>query len=415
MTAITPISLRALAPGRYLWDRDVGAYKSATGAITWYVRYYAVLPDKTRIRVKEIAKDAENRKQAADVLIARRAEVFRGTWRPHERERVVTFSEFAEGDFLIAKKAQGLRSWERYEQQIRLHLVKHFGRTVTLGGITSADVKAYYEKRLGEVSRATANNEMNCLKSIYAEAFAVGLVHRSPVAPVEMKRANNERKRRIKDAEVARLFRAADALPWRTGRMLFTVLYWTGMRIEEAQSLERAEVDIEDKMIRIGDSKTDRPRTIPILPELLTPLTAWLSSGAGERYLFPGKGNKPVSNTPVRKWWRALLAQTSILGDDAVPPIADLTPHDLRHHFAKLLIDRGVEPRFVMAILGWTSWQMLQRYILPDADEVREAVERAIRSPTVVPKKSHARSRQVTVRHKQKPQIFERGTSGDIG
>lgn len=391
MTAITPASIRALATGRFLWDRDVGAYKSSNGAITWYIRYYAVLPDKSRIRVKEIAKDSENRKQAADVLIARRAEVFRGTWRPHERERVVTFAEFSEGDFLIAKRAQGLRSWQRYEQQIRLHLVPHFGRSVTLGGITSKDVKAYYEKRLGEVSRATANLEMNCLKSIYKEAFAVGLVHRSPVAPVDMKRANNERKRRIKESEVARLFRAANALPWRTGRMMFHMLYWTGMRIDEVQSLERAEVDIDEKSIRLSDSKTDRPRTIPILPELLPPLRAWLSSGAGERFLFPGKSKtdepeKPVSNTPVRKWWAALLGQTATIGDNPLPAIADLTPHDLRHHFAKLLIDRGVEPRFVMAILGWTSWQMLKRYILPDDGEIREAVERAIHGPTVVPK-----------------------------
>ncbi len=134
-------------------------------------------------------------------------------------------------------------------------------------------------------------------------------------------------------------------------------------------------------------------REVPLLPELEPELKAWLREGAGEIYVFPGKRKKkvpagaptpekPISNTPVRKWWAALLAKTGI--EDMLPPIADLTPHDLRHHFAKVLIDRGVEPRIVMAILGWTSWQMLQRYILPDHEEVREAVSRSLAIPLKV-------------------------------
>jgi hypothetical protein len=35
-----------------------------------------------------------------------------------------------------------------------------------------------------------------------------------------------------------------------------------------------------------------------------------------------------------------------------------------------------------MAILGWTSWQMLQRYILPDHNEVRDAVSRSLAIPS---------------------------------
>jgi integrase len=376
MAAITPASMRALEPGKWIWDRGVGVYKARDGSLSWYIRYYATHPDGTRTQEEERVYDAENRKQADDVRTARRAEVFRGTWKPLERHKKITFADFALGDgenqspFLKAKKK--LRSWKRYEQQLRLHIVPHFGRSLTLGAITSPMVKEYYEKRLGEVSQATARLELNCLKSVFSEAVEQGLLLKNPAVGVRTTSPNNARRRRISKDEVRRLFKAAGELPWKMGR------------IDEAQSLERDELDFENKTIRLKDSKTATPRTIPILPELELELKPWVEQYAGERYVFPGiaedelGGEKPVSNTPVRKYWRSLLNQTADFVNN-VPAIADLTPHDLRHHFAKVLIDRGVEPRMVMAILGWTSWQMLQRYVLPDEDEVREAVIKATR------------------------------------
>lgn len=375
MGSINPATMRALAPGKWIWDRGVGVYKAKDGTLSWYVRYYAELPDGTRFQVEERAKDAANRTQADSVRTARRAEVFRGTWRPQERQRVVTFAEFAEVDFLEAKRAQKLRSVGRYKIAIDSHLVPHFGRTITLGGITGAEVKAYYEKRLTECAIATANYELNTIKSIYTEAIAAGLALANPAVGIRMVDPQNERIRRISKDEVRRLHKAANELPWKLGRMLFLTLYWTGMRIDEAQRMTRAQVDLEHRVMRVGTKAGSRE--VPLLPELEPELRAWLASGAGEVYVFPAeRGDGAISNTPVRKWWAALLAKTAV-DDPPTPPIDDLTPHDLRHHFAKVLIDRGVEPRIVMAILGWTSWQMLQRYILPDHNEVREAVARA--------------------------------------
>lgn len=295
-----------------------------------------------------------------------------------------------------AKTRQLYSSVDTLEKHIRLYIVPHFGRSITLGGVSEQDCRAFYEKLLAEHSIAYANNIANTLKSIYTEAIAQGLALKSPAAAVTTKNPDNARKRRITAAEVARLFEAAERLPWRKGEMLLWVLYWTGMRIEEAQQLERAQVDLEHKTFRRIGTKSGAARDVPILPELAPRLRAWLEHGAGERYLFAQERHrkagpdgklppeKAVSNTPVREWWAAMLRQTAKPGEN-LPAIADLTPHDLRHHFAKILVDRGVEPRIVMRVLGWTSWQMLQRYVLPDEDEVRESVERAIRGPTVVP------------------------------
>ncbi len=244
MGAINPTTIRALAHGRWIWDRGVGVYKAKDGSVSFYIRYYAQLPDGTRFQVDERVKDATNRKQAEDVRTARRAEVFRGTWRPQEKQRVVTFAEFAENDFLEAKSAQRLRSVARYKSAIGTHIVPHFGRTVTLGGITRVEIKAYYEKRLNEAAIATANYELNTLKSIYTEAMASGLALSNPARLVRMTAPNNERIRRVSKDEVRRLFKASNEIPWRLGRMLFLKLYWTGMRIEEAQRMTHAQIDL---------------------------------------------------------------------------------------------------------------------------------------------------------------------------
>lgn len=390
MGSITPASIRELAPGAWLWERGVGVYKARDGSLSWYVRYMAQLPDRTRFQVEERVPDAQNKKQASDVRTARQAEVFRGTWKPHEKIEPTTFASFAEEDFLDAKRAQLYGSVETYEKHIRLYLVPHFGRTITLGGITEKDCKEFYEKMLGEHSVAYANNIANSLKSIYTEAIAQELALKNPARSIATINPDNARKRRITPAEAARLFEAAAKLPWRKGEVLYHVLYWTGMRIDEAQTLERGQVDIEHLTFRHIGTKSGVGRDVPILPELAPRLRAWLDKGAGERFLFAQERHrkedaegklppeKPVSNTPVRKWWAALLRQTA-KPELELPAITDLTPHDLRHHFAKLLVDRGVAPRVVMKVLGWTSWQMLQRYVLPDEDEVREELEKAIR------------------------------------
>ena len=61
------------------------------------------------------------------------------------------------------------------------------------------------------------------------------------------------------------------------------------------------------------------------------------------------------------------------LGQDAGPD--NLTQNVLRHTFAKNLVDRGVGPEKVAALLGFSNPNSVRIYLAPDQDDLEKAVE----------------------------------------
>lgn len=408
-----PDELKKLKPGTRVWENGVGHYRHKVGdGGTWLIRYRATMPDGSRLRVTETLESCRNITEARDALAGRKTDAARGVWRPLKAVGdSVTFAHFAEVTFpeRARLREDPLResTLTSYETDIKLHLIPFFGRAISLGGITTARCKEYYRGRAQVVARATANNELACLKSIFTEAIEAGLAVSNPAAPIKTMRANNARVRRLSDSELGALFSAAETL-WPQARVLLWVLYWTGMRIDEAQSLEWYQVNFEAKLIDLPTTKTGSPRTVPIRRELLPELERWFDQKGTQPFVFPGKPDeddnpRKVSNTPVRKGWRLMLNRAGV---------TDVTPHDLRHHFAKRLIDEGLEPRIVMRIMGWHSWQMLQRYVLASDDEVREAVEAlTLRDPTVPPPLGNESKRQETKKRDTRRLYVVRETS----
>ena len=52
----------------------------------------------------------------------------------------------------------------------------------------------------------------------------------------------------------------------------------------------------------------------------------------------------------------------------------EVTPHTLRHSFAKNLIDAGVSMEKVAALLGHSNLNTTRIYITPGAEDLQEAV-----------------------------------------
>lgn len=69
------------------------------------------------------------------------------------------------------------------------------------------------------------------------------------------------------DGEVAKLVRAASELPGLRGRTYFTLfglLSVTGMRISEALALDREEVDLDEGILSVSQTKCSKSRLVPV-------------------------------------------------------------------------------------------------------------------------------------------------------
>ena len=102
-------------------------------------------------------------------------------------------------------------------------------------------------------------------------------------------------------------------------------------------------------------------------------LMAWLQvkpGGDDNAYIWiavENEGNGALSQRSVQR-------VVGRYGQDA--EIANLTPHMLRHTFAKNLVDQGVGLEQVATLLGHASLNTTRIYITPSEKDLETAVER---------------------------------------
>jgi integrase len=169
-------------------------------------------------------------------------------------------------------------------------------------------------------------------------------------------------------------------------RALVPLLLLTGMREDEAFSMQLCQIDITRRTMRVGRAKTSSGtgREIPINDELLVILERhlqWFREKFGklrpEYYLFPW--GSPVPKDPTRHAVEVKTAWTKARANAKV----SCRLHDLRHTYATQLAELGTPESTMLALMGWMSRRMLEHY-----SHIRMAAKReAVRGVTLRPKK----------------------------
>jgi integrase len=173
---------------------------------------------------------------------------------------------------------------------------------------------------------------------------------------------------------------------------LYAFLLSTGMRLGEALALRWHDdlghvlVDLETRRAvvrytlerlrggqpwRFSEPKSESGiRSVPLTTPAIAALRAQRAWGRARRMqlgaewenhelVFPNLTGAPLDGTAVHHAFKRLLAQAGLPTSHRV--------HDLRHSTATYLLAARVDPRIVMAVMGWSQSSMLQRYqhVLP--------------------------------------------------
>lgn len=161
--------------------------------------------------------------------------------------------------------------------------------------------------------------------------------------------------------DIGRLLDAAHRIdpPLRaaTHHTLFGLLAATGLRIGEAIGLGRADVDLVDGVLTIGDAKFGRSRLVPLHPSVRDALSSYAAererlcpTATSDRFFVTSVGTS-LTYSGVR---HSFVELTSSLG--LRTPTTRPRMHDLRHSFAvRTLIDwhrAGVDIDGRMAVLS---------------------------------------------------------------
>ena len=215
---------------------------------------------------------------------------------------------------------------------------------VPLKDVKITDFMVFFNGR--KVKANTLAREMTSVNSMLAYAREMGM----DVADVKLKKPmyDDARLRWLEEGERDALIGAsAPAI-----RGLLTFLFYTGARLGEAFELRWSDV-IDGKAVlstRKGKMKKLRRRAIPLVPEVLDAM--------GER---KGTNDLVFGNSHGNKWDRSSFYRYFY---DACERsgIEDFKPHDCRHTFASLLVQKGASLRAVADLLGHQSLTMVMRY-----------------------------------------------------
>lgn len=159
--------------------------------------------------------------------------------------------------------------------------------------------------------------------------------------------------------------------------ILFRMIYSCGLRLSEARLLRVQEVDLNNGILTINQSKKDNSRLVPMTEELTKKCQVYSKqvhcSSDAERYFFPMADGKQLTTGNIYKNFRKFLWKAGIShsGRGFGPRI-----HDFRHSFAVHCLKKwSVEGKDLMAYLpilrvylGHDSFEETAYYLKLTAD-----------------------------------------------
>jgi integrase len=262
-------------------------------------------------------------------------------------------------DYLDFSKANKASSSYRRDTISIKNLSKCFG-TRMISEMTASDLERYKIERSKEVSMATVNRELSCIKHMFNKAVHWGYLTRNPLRDVQDFKEPPGRVRYLTDVEIEILLNSC----FGHIKNIVTVALNTGMRKGEILNLRWQDVDLRNRLIIIRNAKNNESRTIPINETLHDMFRMLIPTTDGE-YIFANKEGKPFGD--VRTSFRNALRRAGI---------KDFRFHDLRHTFASKLVMRGVDIRTVQTLLGHKDIAMTMRYSHLSDSHLKEAVKK---------------------------------------
>jgi integrase len=294
-------------------------------------------------------------------------------------------------NFIVFKRSLGYK----YEAETaELYRFSKFSTTLELGAprLTKEIVHFWCTKRPNEGDK---NNRRRICTLRQFALYLNSIGHKAYIAPP----ASNTRHYTYNPyifthSEMKRVFANSDQLcPRRFSTLpivipvILRVLYSCGLRISEAVNLHNRNVDLQEGIIEIKDSKFGKDRLVPMSQSMVNICRHYYQvlhkHSSIDDYFFMKADKNPVTSDNVYRRFREILWESGIShgGKGSGPRL-----HDLRHTYAvhalKRAVDRGVDVYCTLPILstflGHASVEATSQYVRLTADafpDIRAALD----------------------------------------
>jgi site-specific recombinase XerD len=238
--------------------------------------------------------------------------------------------------------------------------------------ITPTDVRQYrdYLLKTEKIAPSTINRRVIVLRSFTRWARQKGWIEGDPINGIKQVKQVELAPRWLDRKEQLALRRATEKDGNIRNLAIITLMLNTGLRVSEVAGLTLDDVTLTERKgeLRVRGKGT-KVRTVPLNPEARKVLKAYLDRRpeSESRAVFLNQSNMPLKREAIEWHLRELghLAR-----------IERLTPHVLRHTFAKNLIDAGVSIDHVAQLLGHRNLSTTARYTQPSSQDLAQDVSK---------------------------------------
>jgi integrase/recombinase XerD len=216
--------------------------------------------------------------------------------------------------------------------------------------------------RADGLASSTIARRTAAARSFFRHQQLLGMRDDNPAAGVKLPRRARPLPKTLSPGEAERLIDAAAGTEPRALRdhALVELLYGAGLRVSEAVGLDKAGIDLDDRLVRVI-GKGGKERVVPIGRAAVTALRRYLSRGRPyldrrhRQELFLNARGGPLSRSGAFLILRGLAAKAGL------DPLR-VHPHLLRHSFATHLLEGGADLRSVQEMLGHADLSTTELY-----------------------------------------------------
>lgn len=238
--------------------------------------------------------------------------------------------------------------------------------------VTAVDVRNYKEHLQTEVKLkpATINRHLATLRTYFYWAVEKGLIKESPVRVRNVEEPQIA-PRSLDERHYHRLLRAAQRYGNRRDRAIIQLLRHTGLRVGELCSLQLSDIKMSERKgkVIVRSGKGRKYREVPLNLDARRELQAYFDERpkVNDQHIFIGQRRNGLTDAAVQN----VIKKYSRLAN-----LDGVSPHILRHTFARSLLDKGVDLVTVQKLMGHKRIDSTARYTQPSERDLEVAVTR---------------------------------------
>lgn len=295
--------------------------------------------------------------------------------------------------YIQLEKRYSAHTFAAYQQdliQFFTFLHSQYG-DVSLSGISHSHVRTWLAglMEVGMIAK-TVTRKVSTLKSFFKYALRQGEITQTPMTKVTAPKSGSRLPHFIEEKgmlaiEDNRSMRKGqeeqpifgDDLKGMTHRMIFELLYHTGIRRAELIDLREKHVDLARLTVKVL-GKGNKERIIPISPLLASLIGEYRDCKRRELAEFDMEVLlvNPESGCKLYPKYVYNVVR-HYLSAHQITTINQKSPHTLRHTFATHLMNNGADLNAVKELLGHSSLASTQVYTHNTIEKLKEAYKKA--------------------------------------